>query len=142
MTIKLKIKDKAADYVELFYKKVWHQANIDYFGKQIDWSSKTTIIETYDKDELVGVIEMHMQVGVMYIFELAVIYSHQRRGIGRMLMENAEEIAKKEKMHKIYLDTGKNWGTAPFYEKLGFIKTGEFPKHFGGHDYLQYSKFL
>ena len=142
MNIELKYKDKAEEYLEDFYKKIWHQANEDYFGKQIDWTNTTKIVEAYDNDELVGVIELRMQVGVMYIFEIAIAYSHQGKGIGKMLMEKAEEIAKEEKMHKIYLETGKTWGKGSFYEKMGYIETGIFPKHYGGHDYVQYSKFF
>lgn len=140
--LSIKIKNKASTKVEHLYKDVWKTANQEYFGKQINWSTTKKIVEAYDKKNLVGVIELHMQVGVMYIFELAVAYSHQKQGIGRMLIEKAEELARKEKMHKIHLDTGKTWGTAKFYEKMGFTKTGEFPKHFAGQDYLQYSKFL
>ncbi|MEK7570718.1 MAG: GNAT family N-acetyltransferase [Patescibacteria group bacterium] len=138
----IKIKSKASEKVEQFYKDVWERANIDYFGKQVNWATKTIVIEVYSGGKLVGVIELHTQMGVMYIFELAVAYSHQKQGIGRMLVKKAEEIAREEKMHKIHLDTGKNWGTGIFYEKMGYMKTGEFPKHFGGQDYLQYSKFF
>ena len=142
MQIVFKLKNEAEDYLEDFYKNVWHQANEDYFGKQIDWSSTTKIIEAYDKNELVGAIEMKIQVGVMYIFEVAVSPSHHRKGLGTMLMKKAEDIAKEMKLHKIYLETGKTWGTSTFYKRLGYKQTGIFPKHFGGHDYLQYSKFL
>jgi histone acetyltransferase (RNA polymerase elongator complex component) len=57
-------------------------------------------------------------------------------------MKEAEKLAEKEKLHKIFLETGKTWGVGTFYEKLGYIKTGELPKHHGGQDYIQYSKFL
>jgi histone acetyltransferase (RNA polymerase elongator complex component) len=138
----LEVKDNVADYIEPFYQKVWHKANVDYFGKQVDWSTKKKVLEAYDGEELVGVLELHMQVGVAYVFELAVAYSHQKHGIGTLLMHKAEEVARQEKMHKIHFETGKTWGTAEFYEKLGYIKTGEYPRHYGGHDYVQFSKFL
>lgn len=141
-SINYEVKDKAGDYLEPFYKDIWHNANIEYYGKQIDWSTTTRFIEAYDKAELVGVLELRVQVGVAYVFEVAVAYSHQGKGVGKVLMQKAEEIAKEMKCHKIYLETGKTWGKTTFYEKLGYEQTGIFPKHFGGHDYIQYSKFL
>jgi ribosomal protein S18 acetylase RimI-like enzyme len=57
-------------------------------------------------------------------------------------MERAEAIAKQYKLHKVYLDTGKNWKAAKFYESLGYKKTGELPKHLEQQDYIEYSKFL
>jgi GNAT superfamily N-acetyltransferase len=137
-----KVKDKTEDYLEGFYKEIWKNANIEYYGKQIDWSTTTRIIEAHDGDALVGVLELRVQVGVAYVFEVAVAFPHQSKGIGKVLMEKAEEIAREMKCHKIYLETGKTWGKTTFYEKLGYEQTGVFPKHFGGHDYIQYSKFL
>jgi ribosomal protein S18 acetylase RimI-like enzyme len=57
-------------------------------------------------------------------------------------MERAEAIAKQYKLHNVYLDTGKNWKAAKFYESLGYKKTGELPKHLEQQDYIEYSKFL
>lgn len=63
-------------------------------------------------------------------------------GIGKSLMDKAEELAIKEKMHKIYLETGKNWDVAEFYKKLGYEQTGVLPQHYQRQDYIILSKFL
>lgn len=138
----IQINSTISPKIENFYKKVWETADQEYYGRKIDWSVSKRIVEAYDNNELVSVIELHLQAGVMLIFELAVAYSHHKKDIGTMLVHKAEKIAKEEKLHKIYLETGKTWGTAAFYEKLEYVKTAEIPMHHGGQDYLQYSKLL
>lgn len=78
----------------------------------------------------------------MYIDELIIKQEQQGKGIGKMLMHKAEEIAGQQKLHKIYLDTGKDWPAVKFYESLGYQKTGELLKHFESIDYIVFSKFL
>ena len=125
-----------------FVKKEWKTADNQYHRKVVDWKKQTKILTAYEEGKLVGVLELYYVAGVMHIEEIIVAFSHHKKGIGKLLMEQAEEIAKKEKLHKLYLETGKTWGVANFYEKLGYIKTGEMPKHYCSQDYIQYSKFL
>jgi len=51
-------------------------------------------------------------------------------------------LAKRERVHKIFLETGKTWKVRKFYEKLGYNKTGDLPKHFAKQDYIEYTKLL
>jgi len=125
-----------------FLKKEWKTADIQYRGKEVNWKVTKLIITAYEGKKLVGALELSYVAGVMHIEEIIVAFDYHKKGIGKLLMQRAEEIAKKEKLHKMYLETGKTWGVTTFYEKLGYLKTGEMPKHNCGQDYIQYSKFL
>lgn len=46
------------------------------------------------------------------------------------------------KAHKICLFTGKSWSARKFYEKLGYKKTADLPKHYFKVDFVIYSKIL
>ena len=140
--VDIHISEKMTPPVLSFIKKEWKTADKQYQRKTVDWKKHKKILTAYEKGELVGVLDLYYVAGVMHIEEIIVAFIHHKKGIGKVLMEQAEELAKKEKLHKIYLETGKTWGVGDFYEKLGYIKTGEMPKHHCGQDYIQYSKFL
>jgi histone acetyltransferase (RNA polymerase elongator complex component) len=140
--VTIQIKQKMTPSVFSFVKREWTTADLKYRGEVINWKNNKRVLSIYENKELIGVLELSYVAGVMHIEEIIVAFSHHKKGIGTMLMKQAEEIAKKEKLHKIYLETGKPWGVSAFYEKLGYVKTGELPKHNCGQDYIQYSKFL
>lgn len=54
-------------------------------------------------------MEITVQLGVMHIDSLIVKHEKHRQGIGKILMNTSEEIAKEKNVHKIYLETGKDW---------------------------------
>lgn len=125
-----------------FVKKEWTIADTSHFGKEIQWNKEKQALLAKDNDAIVGVLELTMQAGVMYIDELIVESTRQGQGIGTALMKKAEEIAQDNKLHKIYLDTGENWPAVKFYEQLGYQQTGVLPKHYVGIDYIVFTKFL
>lgn len=125
-----------------FVKHEWKVADVTHFGKEIQWKKNHQAIIAQDDEKIVGVLELTIQAGVMYIDELIVEGTKHGQGIGKTLMEKAEEIAQENKLHKIYLDTGENWSAVKFYEKLGYKKTAVLPKHYVGIDYFIFTKFL
>lgn len=140
--IQIHITEKVSPKILEFLKKEWKTADIKYRGKEMTWLKTNKVLTAYEDQTLVGVLELNYVAGVMYIEEIIVAFDYHKKGIGTLLMKNAEDIAREAGLHKIYLETGKTWGIASFYENLGYIQTGEMPKHSGGQDYVQYSKFL
>jgi ribosomal protein S18 acetylase RimI-like enzyme len=140
--VTIKITKKATPLVSSFSNKVWKTADLQYSGRIINWKKEVRFIHAYTNKQLVGLIELTMEAGVMIILDLAIDYTYQNQGIGTILMHRAEKLAKQHKVHKISLETGKTWKVRKFYEKLGYIKTGDLLMHFAKQDYVQYSKFL
>ncbi|HVT01490.1 MAG TPA: GNAT family N-acetyltransferase [Patescibacteria group bacterium] len=140
--IDIKILDNLSDDAISFVKDEWTKADVVHFGRKIQWSKEKKVFQAYENDIIVGVLELTIQAGVMYIDEVIIKQDKQGQGLGRTIMQKAEDIAREQKLHKIYLDTGKDWPAAKFYEALGYEKTGELPNHFENADYVVYSKFL
>jgi GNAT superfamily N-acetyltransferase len=55
--------------------------------------------------------------------------SHRGRGIARVLMVEAERIARERGRSLLNLDTAEEDGAGPFYEKLGFTRVGVIPDY-------------
>ncbi|OGZ06548.1 MAG: hypothetical protein A3C13_04450 [Candidatus Lloydbacteria bacterium RIFCSPHIGHO2_02_FULL_50_11] len=142
MKLKLiKIKSKEAD-VKVFEKKEWAKANKEHYRKLLNWKQKEYSAVAFDREEIVGIIDATVQAGVMYVKMVIVSENYRKKGAGEMLMRKMEMIARKQKAHKIYLHTGKSWGAAKFYKKLGYKVTGNLPNHYGNVDFVIFSKIL
>ncbi len=55
-----------------------------------------------------------------YVLTLSVLSGQQRKGVGRMLINNAIKKAKNFDMRKIHLDVISTYNAVKFYESLGF----------------------
>jgi len=140
--IEVKEVEKIDQSIEAFQKAEWIPADIAYFGRKIDWKKENKVFTATDENNLVGVLELSIQSGVMHIESLIVKHDKYGKGIGTKLMQKAEALAAEKQLHKIYLETGKTWDATKFYEALGYKVTGELPNHFERQDYVEYSKFL
>lgn len=71
----------------------------------------------------------------LYVTDLGVDRSYERRGIGRSLMKTAHELAGGEKDVAVYLIA--NDKAVPFYEKLGMERSNEVMKY----DHIDWTDF-
>jgi len=121
----------------------WEIADKEHYGGNKDFQmEKFLFLATDEKDEVCGLLRMVITAGVTHIEDLLISHKHRREGIGKALVEHAEQISRAKKVHKIYLDTGKGWQAEKVFESLGYEKTGEFNNHFLGYDYVILSKFI
>src|SRR5690242_7216289 len=107
--IKLKISPKTSKKIEEFNKREYKFADLEHYGVEVDFSEKKFVITSWEGEELVGIVQLGIKVGVAEIHNMLVSHSHRGQGIGTKLMEKMEEIARKEGAHKIFLETGKDW---------------------------------
>jgi N-acetylglutamate synthase-like GNAT family acetyltransferase len=125
-----------------FSKKEWAIADTKHFGRPSRWHEKDFYIKVLDQGKIVGMLHYSIKAGVVEIITLIVSHEKRKKGIGVALIKKVEQLAKKEKAHKLYLITGKGWESEDFYKKMGFTKTGELEKHLLKIDWIEYSKFL
>jgi len=80
----------------------------------------------------VGFAAAERQDGGLYVAEVDVVITHQRRGIGRRLMNAVIDQARRERLGNLTLTTRHDipWN-APFYRSLGFVVLSEdsLPPH-------------
>jgi len=125
-----------------FEKREWEKADTEHYGKPLQWDKKDFKISAYEGKKIVGNLRMDIREGVAYVDAIIVAPENRGKGIGRQLMKEAEEIARKNKAHKIYLQTGKDWSSLPFYVELGYKVTSELPNHYHHVDFVEMTKLL
>jgi len=139
---KLNVSLKEPSKIKEFNRREYKFADLEHYGFETDWTEKKFVITALEGKEMVGVVQLQLKVGVAEIHNMLVAHNKQGQGIGRMLMNKIEEVAKKEGAHKIFLETGKGWGSEKFYQKLGYQKTGKLANHYLKRDFVEYTKFL
>lgn len=125
-----------------FTEKEWAIADTEHFGRPSRWQEQQSYIRVVDKGKILGVLLYSFKAGVMKIETIIVSQKQQGHGVGSELMVRAEEVARKEGLHKLFLSTGEGWNVTGFYKKLGFVQTGELKKHYLKRDWVEFSKFL
>ena len=139
---KIFIKKTTKGEIRRFGKKEWKRLDIEHYGRPVKWVEKEFFFKAVEKGRIVGYVKFKYECGVIYVGNLIIAEEKRGRGIGRKLMERVERTAKKLRAHKIYLFTGEKWDVCKFYEKLGYKKTGDLPKHFFKLSFAVYSKII
>lgn len=107
-----------------------------YIKQMISHQKQYNLISAYLNDKCLGVIgfsyDFRLSVGKMiYIEDLIIDENYRNLGIGKKLMDYVEEIAKKQNIKTLILDSAIHRKQAhKFYERLGFINTSNNYKKF------------
>jgi ribosomal protein S18 acetylase RimI-like enzyme len=121
----------------------WIDADIHYYGEALHWVTKNFVFKAEEDGKIVGNIYGKFGSGILYIDDLMVAKDKRGLGIGKALMQKAEEFGLSLKAHKAWLVTGKTWKEPRhFYENLGYRQTGEFLNHYKHQDFVIYEKLL
>lgn len=97
-----------------------YEDTIEAFGRQLSWDSELVLVAT-DRQEIVGVIIGTIDNNDGYYYRIAVARSHQRKGIGRSLIEALGKRFRQRKVRKVWVSLDNHNETViPFYESLGF----------------------
>jgi len=105
-------------------------------------SHRKNILVAESRGMLSGSIRYVIKGGVCVIERLSVHPDYQGNGIGRALVSEVEHRAKGD-AHKIYLETGLLAGNLlMFYTRLGYSGEAVLRKHYGGFDWIVFSKFI
>ncbi len=116
---------------ELGRPKPKNDSDVDDFRKivkkYLSDSDKEILVAEQDDIEIVGMISimflsrLNQKNLEMYIPELIVTKKYQNQGVGKKLINACIELAKKEKCHRIRLESdNQRKESHVFYKKLGF----------------------
>lgn len=138
----IKIEPTTKEDVKEFDDSIWRSADMEHYGRPTKWVTKEFTFKAMENNETVGTIRGRFEAGVLLIGSMLVRKDKRRKGIGRMLMQKAEEFGIKEGAHVIHLNTGRDWQARKFYETLGYRKIADFPNFHFHKDFVVYEKLI
>jgi GNAT superfamily N-acetyltransferase len=74
-----------------------------------------------------GTVSFSLDGRVMQLFRLGVLEPYRRRGIGAQLVDAVEKHARKRSAAVVYLQTHRELGLVPYYERMGYGVDDEQP---------------
>ena len=98
-------------------------------------------VEQDSDGELTGGVYGWTWGGTCWIEALWVRDDMRRRGLGRRLMNAAEQVARGRDCHQIALDSH-TYQAPAFYQRLGFRAVGEVPDYPAGHSRIMFQRPL
>lgn len=131
-----------SDDMRFFDKAEWKRYDLEHFGRALEWDTKMYFLKAEDKSGILGTMELKIEGGIGKINTRLVTNTNQRKGVGKALMQKAEELTRKLNGHKMFVITGKDWNAVKFYEALGYRKSGDLPNHYFNVDFMELSKPL
>lgn len=143
MNIKITSLKNKSKKVSDFRRNEWGLVHPEHFGGKQDkelWTYRKFMFKAEENGKIVGSLDGNYLAGVMYIDQLIVKSDKRGLGIGKKLMDRAEVLAKKSKIHKMYLFTGVDWKSVKFYEALGYIKEAKINNYYEHKDFWFMSK--
>lgn len=140
--MKVHVLQKKSHVMKAFDEKEWKIYDREHFGREIEWDTNIYFVKVQEGKELLGTMEIKIEAGTGSIKTLLVVHTKQRTGVGKALIQKAEELTRKHNGHKLFLSTGRNWEAVKFYEAMGFKEEGELKNHYFNIDFLQFAKFL
>lgn len=138
------IDGKLKDLSELLIKTVEDGASIGFISpmEEIDANNyfetvlgpDVILLVAKASDKIVGTIQLHLSTkqNGSHRAEIAKLMTHpnyRRRGVGRMLMQHAEEIARNNGRSLLVLDTREGDSSNLLYTSLGYIRAGRIPNY-------------
>jgi GNAT superfamily N-acetyltransferase len=118
------------------FEKHSDQWGAPHFGKErINWV-------IYEKQEnLIGALTADIFWNWIYIDELWVSERHRSKGLGKILMRKAEDLAMSYGLVGVYLWT-QSWQAENFYKRLGYVEFTRFQDFPKGYSRIGFRKQL
>ncbi|MFS0655476.1 GNAT family N-acetyltransferase [Bacillus sp. 179-C3.3 HS] len=137
------LKQNKAELIEDYVETAFHP---DQLLKELNHPSSQFYF-VYVNDELAGYLKVNMNDAQSEdmgddSLEIERIYlkqSFQKQGLGRYVMNQAFDIARKHQKRDVWLGVWEhNSGAIAFYQSLGFVRTGVHAFHLGDEEQMDY----
>ena len=141
--ISIKQSKRNTSKIEEFEKNEWEIADIEHYGKGCVFNSVLYKFIANDVNgNIIGVLELKIELNVAYLNSLLVSSKNRREGIGKKLLLFAEDFSKKKWCTKIWLDTDEDWDASIFYKSMDYEITWFHENHYLGKKSLIFTKYL
>lgn len=131
------------DALENFKSKAWPVADQEHYSenKPKFFREEFTLVAK-ESERIMGYITVICDSGVAQIEPLMIDPEKKGQGMGSELLLEAEKVAKEIGIHKLWLETGKDWKAKDFYLKNGYSIRVELPNHIGKQTFVLMDKII
>jgi ribosomal protein S18 acetylase RimI-like enzyme len=137
------LEEEELPVLKAFNTSEWPSADREHYGEgKLDFTKHKITLAARDHGEVLGYISLVLDMGVLLIESLIVAEKQRGKGIGARLVAAAEEKGRSLGAHKIRLETGSNWKSRGFYEKLGYQVRANLPDYYAHQDFVMMDKGL
>ncbi len=122
-----------------FLTTEWDLVDTEHFGEVTRLYSKKRFIYIVrnDKDkQIIGYAVLETNMGVATIVSVVFKKTENIESLGRDLIKNIIENARKKECHVIKLETGTHWKAREMYEELGFKIRAILPDYYGDQEHV------
>ncbi|MFF2093243.1 GNAT family N-acetyltransferase [Paenibacillus sp. NPDC058174] len=97
-----------------------YEQTMEAFARQLSWDSELVLVAV-EQSEIVGMIIGTIDNNKGYYYRVAVLPSHQRRGIGKALIQSLRQRFEQRNVMKILITADEyNEPVLPLYEAMGY----------------------
>ncbi|GGG78019.1 GNAT family N-acetyltransferase [Paenibacillus radicis (ex Gao et al. 2016)] len=97
-----------------------YEQTMEAFARQLSWDSELVLVAV-EQSEIVGMIIGTIDNNKGYYYRIAVLPSHQRRGIGKALIQSLRQRFEQRNVMKILITADEyNEPVLPLYEAMGY----------------------
>jgi ribosomal protein S18 acetylase RimI-like enzyme len=127
---------------EAFRHEQEREALSTLWGFRVVWHAQHHEIAATAGSQVAGVLGLRIAASLAHLDSLIVGPEWRRRGIGRRLVERAEDLAKYYNCHKVTLEVPVEGAARSFFEAAGYKLEAILPQHTFKLDVAVLRKFL
>ncbi len=131
-----------ADRTEDFRKIHERDALSTQWNFRVVWHEQRHELAATQNGEIVGVLGLRIAASLAHVDSLIVAPQSRRSGIGRSLLERAEQLANYYNAHKVTLEAPADSDAAAFFLACGYKIEAVLPQHTWKLDVAVMRKFL
>jgi GNAT superfamily N-acetyltransferase len=125
-----------------FYRTGEREALRALYGFSVIWHEQTHVFAAVDGDETLGAATIRIAASLAHVERIAVTPAHRRQGLGRGLLDAADEVAKYYNCHKMSALVPHKSEAQAFFEACGYSEEAVLPQHTFKLDVAVLRKFL
>ena len=109
---------------------------------RVVWHEQRHELAATNEGDIVGVLGLRIAASLAHVESVIVEPSRRRRGIGRRLLERAEQLANYYNCHKMTIEAPAEGAARAFLEACGYKTEAILPQHTWKRDVAVMRKFL
>ena len=130
------------DAVAGFYRTAEREALKAFYGFSVIWHEQSYDFAARDGDRVVGAATIRICASLGHVDKIAVADGARRQGVGRELLDAADDVAKYYNCHKMTVLVPHRSAAQQFFEACGYREEAVLPQHTFKLDMAVLRKFL